>query len=73
MYQSLLRLHTVCGGTFKEIILNSLENSTGDGLIAALFAVRAEGSHEHHMSPEHETPEHQPAREQQMHGGHSGH
>jgi len=50
MYQSLLRLRTHSGKTFKEVISASRATLTGHTMMAGFYVVRATGNHEHHKS-----------------------
>jgi hypothetical protein len=50
MYQSLLRLRTHSGKTFKEVITASRAMLTDHAMMAGFYVVRATGNHEHHKS-----------------------
>ena len=50
MYQALIRLRTVSGRTFRELVLESMAGAPPEQMIAVLCAVRASSHHEHHAS-----------------------
>lgn len=50
MYQSLLRLRTRTGRTFRETIMESRSVATENDVIAVFYIVRAASHHEHHAS-----------------------
>ena len=50
MYQSLLRLRTRSGKTFKDSITASRATVTDHHMMAGFYVVRATGNHEHHKS-----------------------
>lgn len=50
MYQALIRLRTVSGRTFRQLLLESVACEPPREMIAVLYAVRATSHHEHHAS-----------------------
>jgi len=50
MYQSLLRLRTQSGKTFREVITASRAVINNETMMAGFYVVRATGNHEHHKS-----------------------
>jgi hypothetical protein len=50
MYQSLLRLRTCSGRSFREVIQNSRSLPSQTEMMAGLYVVKAEGHHEHYQA-----------------------
>lgn len=50
MYQALIRLRTVSGRTFRQLLLESIAGDPPEGMIAVLYAIRASSHHDHHAS-----------------------
>ena len=50
MYQALIRLRTVSGRTFRQLLLDSANTDPADPFIAVLHVVRATSHFEHHAS-----------------------
>ena len=50
MYQTLIRLRTLSGRTFRQLLMESIAGEAPEQMIAVLYAVRATSHHEHHAS-----------------------
>ena len=50
MYQTLIRLRTLSGRTFRELLLESIFGDPPERMIAVLYAVRSISHHEHRAS-----------------------
>ena len=71
MYQALIRLRTVSGRTFRQLLLESIAGDPPERMIAVLYAVRAGSHHELHTSAGAAIREHASGhRDRGMEGGH---
>ena len=67
MYQSLVRLRTISGRTFRQLLLDSMGADSAERVIAVLYTVRAKSHEEHHASASKTIEEH--ATRHGQHGG----